>query len=164
MEIERIKNNNKGKIPKGKKTKIKITGIKNPKEVLATSKTLLINFLKNKSLKITDPKWNDLVPKKISNFISQLEEIDFDNDDLLYNQESSISDLKNLKNWEWYSSKIINNGLEIIVKDSFYPRYIWIFHCQNIPLSKFWLEDDKFGNYGIETIRDVTTYKKFKSL
>ena len=73
-------------------------------------------------------------------------------------------DLKNLKNWEWYSSKIINNGLEIIVKDSFYPRYIWIFHCQNIPLSKFWLEDDKFGNYGIETIRDVTTYKKFKSL
>ena len=114
MEIERIKNNNKGEIPKGKKTKIKITGIKNPKEVLATSKTLLINFLKNKSLKITDPKWNDLAPKKISNFISQLEEIDFDNDDLLYNQESSISDLKNLKNWEWYSSKIINNGLEML--------------------------------------------------
>ena len=46
MEIKRIKNNNKGEIPKGKKTKIKITGIKNPKEVLATSKTLLINFLK----------------------------------------------------------------------------------------------------------------------
>ena len=43
-EIQRIKSKNKGELPKGDKTIIRVTGIDNSKEVLGNFKSAIIAF------------------------------------------------------------------------------------------------------------------------
>jgi len=160
QEIERVKQNNKGEIPEKQKTSIHLKNIKNPKSVLEVAKGIIIAFLENSSLEPTDEQWQEIFPEKVIKFISQLNDEDYGNDHILFPLELLIVDLKE-KEWEWYSSKLFKDGFEIITTKSFLPRYSWIFHCQNIPLSDIWIDDDRYGKYGLRTLKDVTTYKKF---
>ncbi len=159
-EIERINKNIKGEIPKGEKTIIRIGNLKNPKESLDTAKATISAFLNNMAIQDDSEDWYELLPQKIVKFLAQLDQEDLKNDELLYPLDILIYELKN-KDWEWYSSKLLKDGFEIVTTNSFLPRYTWIFHCQNIPLSNIWIEDDRFGKYGLQTLRDVTTYKNF---
>ena len=163
-EIERIINNRTLKIPEyGIHTILRITGIKNAESVLSTAKEATVACLKNiASLGYKYEKWKDIIPTVYINFLDQLNENDFDNDHYLFSLSSIISDFKELRQWNWHSSFIKDDTITVIFKGSFHPRFIWLFHCQGVPLDKFYIEDTRYGNYSLETIKDVTTYKKFE--
>jgi len=161
-ELDRIKENNSTTMPLGQKTIIKVSGIENPQVKIEILKNVMIGFLENQNLASDSEEWYQILPSKFISFLKNLTEEDILNDEtLIINLHLIINDLKE-KEWEWYSSKIVNNGFEIVFKDSFYPKYIFLIHYLNIPLSKIWIEDDRFGNYFVETIRDVTLLEKFK--
>lgn len=163
-ELVRIQKNNNGELPKGIKTILEISGLENPEEVLSICKSVIITFLENQSLKSEDPKWKNLMPKKIINFIDQLDDEDYSNDEYLFPLELLIYDLKEYKDWEWFSSKLFENKIQLVFKKTFYPKFYWIVHCQNIPLSQMFFQDDRFGNYVPKVYKDVTSYKKFTPL
>lgn len=162
-EIDKIKKNITGREPKGLKTLIKVQNINRPKQVLETVKSIMIGFLENQTLNENSEQWNEIMPSKVIKFLNELNQEDFSNDDILFPLKSLILDLKD-RDWQWYSSKVNPNGFDIITTYSFYPRFCWMIHCQNIPLSKIRIEDDTYGNYIIEVVKDVTTYKKFEGI
>lgn len=164
-EIQRIKTYTNGEVPEGKKVIIRVAGISNPKEILENFKRATIAFLRYKDLDENSSRWNRLLPGKIVQFVKQLTRDDYSNDDLLFPIHSIISDMQELKEWEWYSSKELTNGFEVIVLGEFLPRFTWFIHCQNIPLSNIWIKDDRDdGPYNLNVYKDVTSYKKFENL
>ncbi|HRP88993.1 MAG TPA: hypothetical protein PKX92_03045 [Edaphocola sp.] len=160
-EIKRIKNNNIGQTPRGLKTIIEVSGIPDAKAKLENIKAILSIFIENKDLDNTDPQWEILLPEKFVKFIKLLDEKDYDNDHYLQPLKMIIYDLKN-RPWEWYSSKLNTDGFKIVMQGTFYPIHTWLIHCQNIPLKNIQIHCDRFESYGLETINDVTSYKKFE--
>lgn len=160
-EIKRIKNNNIGQTPRGLKTIIEVSGIPDAKAKLESIKTILSTFIENKHLENTDPQWEELLPEKFVKFIQSLSDKDFDNDHYLQSIDIYIYHLKD-RPWEWYSSKLNTDGFKIVMQGTFYPKYSWLIHCQNIPLKNIQIHCDRFGSYGLETINDVASYKKFE--
>ena len=84
-EIQRITNKNKGELPKGNKTVIRVAGITNASEVLGNFKNAIIAFLKNQNLSGDNKKWEKLLPPIYQKFVSQLDFNDYANDELIYN-------------------------------------------------------------------------------
>jgi hypothetical protein len=162
-EIKRIKNYTNSEIPKGNKIVIRVTNISNSKEVLDNFKNAIIVFLKNSDINDEDKKWEKLLPSKIVNYIKQLDDEDYSNDDLLEDIDISIYSLQKRKEWYWYSSKELENGFEIIVEGYFHPRFVNFIHCQNVPLANIWIKDDKNDSkHNLRVYKDYTTYKTLK--
>jgi len=161
-EIERIDKNTKAETPKGDKTTITVTGIENPQQNLDTCKNVVKAFLGNSKLDKKSDDWKTLFPQTIVSFIDSLDKTDFDRDELLYPMADLVDDLQKLRQWEWYSSKLDDGGFVIVTTGSFHPRFVWMLHCQGIPYSKIFVEDDKFGSYNmrITVVDDVIEYKQ----
>ncbi len=159
-EKEQILNNNNGEIPKGEFDILRIKNIPNPEQELATLKQTVIAFLDNKDLDIEDPKWEELLPNALIEFTNQLKEEDFHKDDIITAIPNIINKLKEVKDWEWYSSKLTTNGFEVYMKGMF--RYIFrpMIHQQGIPHTSIFVErDDK--EYPTRSLTDVLTYRKW---
>lgn len=162
-EIERIKNNIHGEIPKGKYDILHVEDIVNPKEVLEIFKQSIITILENKHLSYEDPKWEQLLPKKIVNIIHQFDDEDFKNDDLVCKVDMLVYDVlsNNLKEWQWYSSKIKDRGFEVCFEGIFRGGFTNWVRFQGIPLSKITIERNNTV-YPLKVYRDVMSYKKLK--
>jgi hypothetical protein len=162
-EKERILNNNNGEIPDGAYDIVRIKGITNPADELATFKHTITAFLDNKNLHEEDAKWNTLLPRKIVRFTEQLEEDDYHKDDLISHIPSMIDGLKDIRDWEWYSSKLTNDGFEVIMKGIF--RYIFrpLLHHQGIPHKSIYVEREGV-EYPTKSVIDVLTYKTFNAV
>jgi hypothetical protein len=68
---------------------------------------------------------------------------------------------KNLKEWEWYSSKIEGNNIEVLFNGIFRARFTCFIRYQGIPLSKINIERDGV-KIQLKVYKDVMTYKNFK--
>jgi len=160
-EIEKIKKHTKGEIPKGKYDILRVEDIDNPQEVLEVFKQSIITILENKHLDNKDKKWEKLLPQKIVNIVNQFDDDDYSNDDLIMPINLSIYSMRDLKEWEWYSSQIIGNRIEVYFEGIFRGGFTWFVHCQGIPLSKITIERDGVI-YPMKVFKDVMSYKKFK--
>ena len=76
----------------------------------------------------------------------------------------SIYKLQTIREWEWYSSKEVENGFDIVVQGDFnHGQFIGFIHCQNVPLANIRIiNEEKKKYYELKTIRDYTTYKVLK--
>lgn len=162
-EIQRIKNNIKGEIPNNKYDILRVNSIENSDEVLEILKKSIIVILQNSNLDYKDKKWESLLPKKIVNIVSQFDEQDYKNDDLVFSLSSIVDDVKDsdIKKWQWYSSKINNKGFEVYFDGVFSSRFTSFVRFQGIPLSKITIERNGIV-YPIKVRKDIMTYKKFK--
>jgi hypothetical protein len=163
-ELIRFDKYSNAEMPEGIKTIVRVKGIANADKVLTNCKNTVRNILQNIKLKETDSKWRNLIPQDIVRFLDLMSAEDFENDDLLFPLDSLISDFKDpdLREWEWYSSKLEEQGFQIIFKGVFSLRFIWIIHVQNIPYNNITAANDIHGNYKLIVYRDVTTYKEFQ--
>lgn len=161
-ELERIDVSNDGKLPKGEKTIITVVDIDNAEQVLKNCKDVVKALLKNINLSKDDPEWSKLLPEVYIKFVDQLELEDKAKDSNIYFLNSMVGNFQKLREWEWYSSRILKNGFEIEMKGWFNSRFAWIIHYQNVPYSKIWIKTDRTDKkYTIKVVTDVTTYKKF---
>lgn len=159
-EKERILSNNNGEIPNTEYDIIIVRGISNPKDELNTFKETIIAFLDNKDLNEESSKWEKILPKKIVEFTNQLEEDDYHKDDLLSHIPAMIDGLKRLREWEWFSSKLTQDGFEIIMEGIFRGIFLPILHHQGIPhKSLFIVRNSK--EFPTKAIKDVLSYKTF---
>lgn len=162
-ELERIDNNTNGELPNGEVTILTVMDIDNAEQVLKNCKNVVKALLQNVSLNKDDPAWKTLLPEVYIKFVEQLALEDKAKDTNLYFLNSMVGDFQKIREWEWYSSKLIDNGFEIEMKGWFNSRFAWIIHYQNIPYSKIWIKTDRAENkYTIKVVTDVTTYKKFE--
>jgi hypothetical protein len=162
-EIEKINSNINGEMPEnGETTIFTVTEIENPDLVLDNCKQIVKALLSNNKTKPKSDKWRTYFPANVVAFIDQLTSDDFGNDEALWSIESIVEDFQDpdLREWEWYSSKVEDNGFKIVFKGWCSFRNYWMIHCQMIPYSKITIED-KFGKYQNKVIKDVTTYKDF---
>lgn len=162
-EIDRIAKNISLEKPKVNKTVVTVKNIKNPKTKLNIIKGIMMSFLKNRTLEDNSSQWYDILPDKFIQILNLIDESDIGNDDFLVFLEIAIYDLKN-KNWEWYSSKLSNDGFSIVFTDSFYPKSLWLIHSLNIPLSNIYINDDVYGEYELYTFKDITSYGKLDNI
>lgn len=160
-ELERIEKNVNGEIPKGKYDILRVEDLDNPLEVLEIFKQSIDVFLRNKHFNYKDKKWEQLFPQKIVKFVKQLDDNDFSNDDLLSDIDLMVYSLNEKKKWEWYSSQIIGDKIEIYFEGDFRGNFTELIHCQGIPLSKITIERDGVI-YPMKVYKDVMSYKKFK--
>lgn len=160
-EIQRISRNTSGEMPGGDSVLIKVDDLANAGEVLTIARDAVTAVLKHRDTDKNSSQWKRLLPSKITTFISQLSFDDYANDELLFPLDAIIDDMQTLKDWEWYSSRELTNGLEIIVQGDFHPRFIWFLHCQNIPLFKISIIKNSVV-YPLKVYRDVTSYKKLE--
>lgn len=131
-EKERVSNNNNGELPQGDYDIVKVKGIPNPEDELNTFKQTVITFLDNKTLDAEDPKWEELLPEKLVKFTNQLEEENY-HDQVLSNIPNIIDGLQDIRKWEWYSSKLLPDGFEVVMKGIFRAIFQPIIHHQGIP-------------------------------
>lgn len=162
-EIQRIEYNNSGESPKGLANIVKVVGIDNPKEVLYNFKEAVKAILKHPKLGEREKKWERILPEKIVSFIKKLDDEDYSNDDILAPIHSMIDDMRDadIRDWEWYSSKLMDNSFEVVVQGKFHIGFLWFIHCQGIPLYKMFISDGE-KTYPIKMYRDVTSYKTFE--
>lgn len=161
-EKERILKNNNGEIPQGAYDIVRVKNIPNPEQELNTFKQTIIAFLENKNLKPEDKKWEELLPKPLVEFTNQLKDNDFHKDDILYSIGSIVNKLQDddVKEWEWYSSKITKNGFEVYIVGEFLSIFLPMIHQQGIPhTSLFIVSEGK--EYPTRALTDVLTYRKW---
>jgi hypothetical protein len=161
-EIERIKKNTNGELPKGEYGFIIVQDMPNPKHELEIFKQTILAILENISLHEENPKWEKLLPKQLVEFTNQLEEEDYHKDDLISHIPAMINSFKNFREWEWYSSTMLENdeGFEVIVTGVLDTIALPLLHHQGIPFTSIFLEEnDKL--YPTRYITDVLTYKTF---
>lgn len=163
-EQTRIKAKVKGEKPKNNYNIISVRNIPHAKEVLENFKHAVLIVLKNINLSDEDPKWEKLLPQGIISKIKQLDDNDFKYDELLVDTDFSIYKFQTIREWEWYSSKEVENGFDIIVQGYFNAwQFISFIHCQNVPLANIRIIDEEKGKYyELKTIKDYTTYKTLK--
>lgn len=164
-EIERIHNNVNGELPKeGKYKYIIIQNISNGEHELEIFKKSIIVFLENQHLHEEDPKWENLLPKAVVSFTKQLEEKDYHNDDLVSHIPSIINGLRKLREWEWYSSQLFEDGgFEVVVKGNLIGiATLNLLHHQGLPHKAIYTGTDK-EIYPVKALTDVLTYKKWDS-
>lgn len=159
-EKEQILNNNNGEIPKGVYDIVRIKNIPNPEQELSTFKQTVIAFLDNKHLKPKDKKWEELLPKPLVQFTNQLKEEDFHKDDLISSIGTNIVTLQEVKDWEWYSSKLTKNGFEVYMKGMFRGIFLPMIHQQGIPHTSLFIEREG-KEYPTRALTDVLTYRKW---
>ncbi len=149
-------------INNGKFTTITISGVDNPEEVLENCKSIVTALLNHSKTKPTSDKWLTLFPEKVVKFASQLSFEDFGYDTFLFSIQSIVSDFQdpNLREWEWYSSKVNESGFQITFAGWFSFRNYWMIHYQMIPYSKFTIENND-SIFNPKVIKDVISYKNF---
>lgn len=159
-----IKQNVKGEKPSKNYEIVSVKNISNAKEVLENFKNAVLIFLKNKSLKDEDPKWEKLLPQGIVSKIKQLDDDNKKYDELLYDVDQTIYSFQEIRKWEWYSSLEVENGFDIVVKGRFNAgKFINFIHCQNVPLANIRIiNEEKNEIYELTTLKDYTTYKTLK--
>jgi hypothetical protein len=159
-EKEQILGNNNGEIPEGEFDIIRIKNIPNPQQELNTFKQTVLIFLENSNLDAEDSKWEKILPQPLVQFTDQLKDEDFHNDDLITALPNIINDLQEIKEWEWYSSKLTKNGFEVYVKGMF--RYVFraMIHQQGIPHTSIFVERQG-KEYLTNSLKDVLTYRKW---
>lgn len=162
-EIEKIKNNINGETPKGNYDILRVEGIDNPTEVLENFKQAIIVILEHPTLDAKDKKWEQLLPQNMVHIANQMDSEDFANDDLVYTLDSSIAAVKNknLKEWQWYGSKVSSNSFEVYFEGTFRGRFTWFVRFQGIHLSKITIERDGI-EYPLKVYKDFMTYKNLK--
>ena len=127
---------------------------------LKTFKQTVTTFIENKDLNSRDPKWNELLPEKIIKFIDQLEEYDYHKDDMISSVPSMIYKLQTVREWEWYSSKLTNDGFEVYIIGIFRTIFLPLLHHQGIPHSNLFIESEG-KEYPTRALTDVLTYRKW---
>ncbi|MDR6968501.1 hypothetical protein J2X31_002524 [Flavobacterium arsenatis] len=161
-EIERIKKNIDGELPKGKYGIIIVQDMPNPKHELEIFKQTILAILENISLHEENSKWEKLLPKQLVEFTNQLEEEDYHKDDLISHIPNMIRHFREQRKWEWFSSTMLENdeGFEVIVIGNLDTIALPLLHHQGIPFTSIFLEEnDKL--YPTRYITDVLTYKTF---
>lgn len=159
-EKEKIVKNNNGEIPNGNYDIVKIKNIPNPEQELNTFKQTIIAFLENKNLDPENENWEKLLPKPLVEFTNQLKEDDFHKDDLITSIPNIIDTLQDVKEWEWYSSKIIKNGFEVFITGDFHGIFLPMIHQQGIPHASLFIESE--GNeHSTRALTDVLSYRKW---
>jgi hypothetical protein len=159
-EKDRILNNNNGEMPEGPYSIVRVKEISNPSLELDTFKQTMIAFLDNHNLNEEDIRWNAILPRKLVRFTEQLEEEDYHNDDIISHIPTMIYKLRDIREWEWYSSKLISNGFEVIIKNRFWGIFLPLLHHQGIPHKCLFIEKEG-KEYPTRAITDVLTYKSF---
>jgi len=134
-EIDRIQNNINGEIPDGKYDVLQIKSIDNPEQELETFKQSVTIILQNIDLNEEDSEWESLLPEQLVSFTNQLAEYDYYKDELISHITPMIYKMKKVKKWEWYSSKLTENGFDVIMKGIFRGIFIPLIHHQGIPHS-----------------------------
>lgn len=77
----------------------------------------------------------------------------------MYTIDAIVEDFQDpdLREWQWYSSKLNDNGFEIIFEGWCSFRNFWLIHAQNIPNSKMEVYNDKFQKKFTPTVlKDAT--------
>lgn len=159
-EIERINQNINGEVPSEKYDIIYVREINNAENKLTIFKQTVLTFIDNKDLDIHDELWNELLPEIIVKFTSQLNEIDFGIDDLLVEIPTIIYRMQKVKEWEWFSSKLNEDGFEVYMKGIFRGIFLPLLHQQGIPVENIFIERDSI-EYPTRIVRDVLSYRKW---
>lgn len=161
-ELERIENNIQGELPEDNVYEIiKIKGVQNPEDELNTFKSFIKTFLENKHLDRKDLKWNELLPQKVIKFTEQLKEEDYF-DELVSHISLMINDLKRVREWEWYSSKLTDDGFEVVVNGIFRGVFLPIIHHQGIPHKSIFFYTPERGEFSLNKDnngKDVLSYR-----
>jgi len=157
-EVERIKNNNNLEIPIEPYDVLRVKRISNPASELEIFKNTIIVFLENQDLDEEDKQWESLLPKSIVAFTDQLTDEDYHKDDLISHIPSMIDNLKEIRDWEWYSSKLTDDGFEVIMSGIFRGIFLPMLHHQGIPHKSLFIERDGI-EYPTKALTDVLTYK-----
>jgi hypothetical protein len=159
-EKQRIQNNNNGEVPDGAFDIVRALNINNPLDELNTFKQTILAILENPHLDEEDPQWNLLLPKKLVRFTDQLEEDDYHKDDLISHIPTMIYKIREIREWEWYSSKLTGTGFEIYMKGIFRGTFLPLLHHQGIPHTSMFIERNGI-EYPTKALIDVMTYKSF---
>jgi hypothetical protein len=159
-EQKNIQKNVNGEFPTTKFQVLQIRNISSPNIILDNFKKAVIAILKNKKLPYDDKKWEKILPFAIVNKIKQLNENDFKYDELLDSVSMSVYCFQNIKEWEWYSSKIYETGFDVVFSGYFNAgQFINFIHCQNVPLKNIKVIDGSSEIY-LQTIKDYTEVKE----
>lgn len=124
-ELERIDSNNNGQKPIGPYEVAQVTGLKNPKEALADYKQFVKAVLEHPELAADNIKWNDLLPENLISIVNAFTDEDYKKDDTVTSIEILVDSLQDprLKEWTWYSSKLLEDGFEVYVEGVFKWRH-----------------------------------------
>lgn len=146
-EIKRIKNNNKGELPKGPKILLKAHHVENPQEVLDRVKEVMLAVSQfaftNKWP--SDEEWKSILPEW---FVKSMTDKDLDfimKTPGQWHYESWIDNIKQ-RSWVWWSSKVDDDSVTIILDVLDIP-YLhdslkYAYYAQGIPMSNITDEDD----------------------
>ena len=161
-EIERIENNTNGELPEGGDYQyIIVEGINNPENELSIFKQSMKVLIENKNLHSESSKWRELLPKAVVAFINQIEEEDYRKDDLVSNIPNIVDSLTRIKNWDWYSSQLYDDGFEVVIKGKYVGgKSIILLHHQGLPHTSLFIGGDNY-KYPTKALTDVLTYKKW---
>jgi hypothetical protein len=160
MEKERILTFNNGEIPNGEYDILRIKNIPNAEIDLNIFKEIILTFLNNNDLNEEASQWEELLPEKLVKFTNQLEAEDY-KDDLISHIPAMINSLKHIKDWEWYSSKLIPNGFEVVLKGKFKAIFLPLLHHLGIPHKNLFIERNGI-EYPTKAMIDVLDYKMFE--
>ena len=162
-ELNNIKNNNNGQIAQGNYDIVRVVGINNPSQALTEFKNLITAILKNIELDPKDKKWESLLPEKFIRIMNSFEYEDYRKDDGVASLKSILEDIQDpyLKKWEWYSSKLQEDGFEVCFKGIYRLRFITLVRFLGIPASKIFLIRQGKTYSQSEGLRyDVIEYKQ----
>jgi hypothetical protein len=160
-EIERIINNINGEFPKENYRYIIVENIDNPEEALEIFKQSILAILKNKHIAWDNVKWEKLLPKEVVAFTNQLEADDY-KDELLSQIPNMVYKIIEVRDWEWYSSQLYEDGFEIVILgNDAGGTALRLLHHQGIPHASMASGDDTTKYNIIRSGLDVLTYKKW---
>lgn len=149
-EIDRIANFKNSESAEGPKMKITISGVDNPEDVL--QKTIeIMNAIAQYAYSNNwpeDSEWPTILPTWFVESMTLKTSEDRDNDEHLWHFESWIESMYH-RAWEWYSSSVKENELEIVLKllniPFVFEQFLYIFYAQGIPMSSIVSNDDVYG-------------------
>jgi hypothetical protein len=161
-EIDNITNNTNGEIPAGDYTIFRVKNNEHAENDLEVLKQTLKTILENNTLDQSNEEWYTLLPKQFVEFNNQLDDNDF-RDELLHSIPTLLGNIldPDIKEWEWYSTKLDNEGFDIVLKGIHTGFFESIIHNVGIPITSiFFIKDGKerpLINFGV----DVLSHKTF---
>ena len=159
-ELNRIDRNINGELPEeGEYQFIIVENVINPEQELEIFKQSMKTIIENKDLEPENSRWQKLLPKSVISFTNQLEEEDYHNDDLISNIPNIIDNLTRIRDWEWFSSQLYDDGFEVVIMGSdIGGKSKILLHHQGIPHTSLFIGGDDY-KYPTKAVRDVLSYK-----
>lgn len=148
-ELKRIEENKEGQIPKGPKIIITAKGINNPTEILENTMEIIKNISEHAHPKKwpSDEEWKSILPLWFVESMTAKSSEDRDKDPNLWHFESWIDNIRQ-RFWVWYSSKIEENSIIIVLEALSIPylhdTLVYILYSQGIPINNINIEDDVY--------------------